>query len=1116
MITSNIFDGQTSLPKQSGSFYQVSGSLRSYAKTVAQLPSSKESGFGGNDHFISTARAISELWNASRTMGSDYVLKTIKQTPCLMNWFCMIITMIIFGKNEGNQLGAERLFFTDKPYLKVWKNKFWTDGKDDNQADDGTFQGQTEGLDIYTFRPGEMSSAAGCCSRNYFVIPPREVLPDESSSWKAFYFQLRNYPDVLEKNLTSKTSIIQKCLLLLTAASMPEDKPIAMIKEIIYKYINIKGISGTEIPCHSMGGISFFQIKNNVAAESESMFQKTLCLVPDGNQYAALYPFTEKTADALEKGECIARNLRLTVTEASEFSTGHCYIRSASVYAEFCFPLEFQDPDGNIVSVIYENPETVQYQTDDIYYAETMNTFCMYPDILFEYEDRCQQYTYLSVSSSFMKQPDNSRQKQHFAHLMQTEQAPCFDDIFSEAQRVKTSAKDTLIMATSNQPRHVIKTRDHTGNYTGSILNFRSMQITCPPFLKPDTDIQINIRKEPHQPAKEKMYAFVDFGNSSCMAGCQLPESQITSIVKHPIVRELLAAYDPQKYSLYLNLASGISPDALLPSACIPYHRSQHLDAFPFQQNLIPFSHTFTQFENAGMSIAFDSKLQFLSSQFRDAQQAYAILSGICYAAVCQAINEDCRELILFPSVPGESEANAFASLWDSIIQEVRSLFSIELTHMLHAPNRHLLFDTIAVHNHSEKIGTNVIHISIDIGDISTKISAVFCDFFNEKNLCAFSSLTYGGKHLLKAVIYDVLHHTKMQPQYAQRFSQKQQQDIAQALYIAFLEHVFQIPDAKKDAAAQILNTLCLKFIPNYAKIGKPRNDSWHLQFSELLSLAPLNDQVFDSKALADLTIRYAVLMPVIKDFISVARQMCNSDPHTVIHISFAGEASSGLLLINHLTQGNFFASMNQYFQKYFPLCNIDPPAPCSKYSLLQGLASYSDLRDANGEYAIQSRERIAFDWEKINPRTIFPAGSHPRAKACEAFQFREIKTIEDLNYNTQRRKTSACSIPGKGYPDFQNYMAEIQQFFLPDAALAAFLKQTVFLSANPGTQATINSQLHETAFQQAESCTIYPEMIQSTAYLMETCQLLSDYFGKGFSGVPITGKPDSSYLFSC
>ena len=95
MITSNIVKPEMNVSSDSGGFYLVSDSLRSYAEMVRNL-FNDENGQGGNDHFISTRSSISEVWTLFQSKGlSDAgVLQKLTQKEALKSWFSVIVCMI--------------------------------------------------------------------------------------------------------------------------------------------------------------------------------------------------------------------------------------------------------------------------------------------------------------------------------------------------------------------------------------------------------------------------------------------------------------------------------------------------------------------------------------------------------------------------------------------------------------------------------------------------------------------------------------------------------------------------------------------------------------------------------------------------------------------------------------------------------------------------------------------------------------------------------------------------------------------------------------------------------------------------------------------------------------
>ena len=108
------------LKNEGGSFYVVSDSLSKYAN-MAEAHISDGNGQGGNDHFISTIKAISDLWRRYSAGEVKNLIREIKSSHSLISWFSMIVCMILYARDGNNQLSVCSMSVDEIPFFRIWK-----------------------------------------------------------------------------------------------------------------------------------------------------------------------------------------------------------------------------------------------------------------------------------------------------------------------------------------------------------------------------------------------------------------------------------------------------------------------------------------------------------------------------------------------------------------------------------------------------------------------------------------------------------------------------------------------------------------------------------------------------------------------------------------------------------------------------------------------------------------------------------------------------------------------------------------------------------------------------------------------------------------------------------
>ena len=483
MIVSNLFcRDENAVPNSAGSFYAVAETIQDYTEKISALHTLNIP-YDESDHILGTMREVSALWNAYRnTNNMEEAKNEIKHHHCLLCWFSMVVCIMIFGRYQENNLSQTELYFKDYPYLKVWKEKI--DGFT------GIRSGENNALSVYQFLPGKADSTAGCCSDFCFVIPPKQVTrkQDEFSLWKTWYFRMIESPEELENTL-HQLEITQKILLFSSVERLPEKEknPLGIIKKILIELFqeefNQKPKTAT-IPCKKIGAVSLFRI---ISGEMQKeCLLPYLMLLKLGNTNKILYPFTEKIIDDIESGICLCVSVKMQLETKRYITPVKRIVRTIQIFGTLQYPVKFEGNDGTIITSIYTYSLNKFYSDDDIIFFSGLPTFCMYPDIPFEYETNCQQYTYFLNRASRLPVAINEDMvdMKKVLHL----------DIDCESTEVNyiTTRIGEVAFIETKMPRHLIKViydNHHEKRVVGSILNLRTITMQYPPLLGQEKEI---------------------------------------------------------------------------------------------------------------------------------------------------------------------------------------------------------------------------------------------------------------------------------------------------------------------------------------------------------------------------------------------------------------------------------------------------------------------------------------------------------------------------------------------------------------------------------------------------------------------------------------------------
>lgn len=1104
LIISNIFNDDMNMSDNKSGFYKVADNPSKYAEMFSEI-CHEDKANGGSDYFTYTMKSISELWKNYNPLDIDGTIEKIQSNPCLNRWFSMILCIILFGKVANSEVRVSGLSFEGREYLRIWKNKFIHNGKDDNSVVGFSESDNRNSLNVYEFVKEDEHFFAGCYSKEYFIIPSKNV--------KAFSGNFEKfYSDVMKrgKDLLQKLPYFMKLKFFLSARSMPDDKPLKIIKDIINSCDNaFKGFP-ENIPSKDINGLKLYRVPGNFPVQ---IFSEDIYVTAVNGKNSALYPFTEKVADCMENGTVSAK-ITMNVIESKSMTGAEKNFDAVIVKGEITFMIDFMDNYNKTVLLPITFQIQRKYKAEHIKSADSLGTFCMYPDIPFEYENRCGKYTFFYNLCSTVK----GRRE---AENSETEDIPS----------LLTLSGDRLCFNQVEKPLHLVKVALKDGLHSGYVLNFRTVSKSYPPLLVSGNTVEIDFSVKSVPVSENRMCVYLDFGSSSSIMGYKINNGILMtdSITGNtPVIRELLAQYDIESYRNYINLSSVTGKKGVVPSAVVRCNGYEIDGFFPYHLGFVPFINKFTDYESGKMQIDISHKSELFSGKIHDSTKA--VIYNMCYVAVCHAINMNCKDVVILPSFPNEDYADIYSYLWEEVTDSIKTVFQdIEIHNLLQSKDRYLLYESIAVSNGIEGVGNNVLRISVDIGDSTTDISAVFKNQGTVK-VCGYSSLNYGGKKLLKESFHIMLKSIAEKNKAA---------DFMKYVKLFMLgddgKNPFFISNGNDEEVSRIIDDICRKFYPNSTRRGRPRNESWQNNFMELLSKVSINTAKgeadpsrdyagsADNKIKADIIMRYAVLMPVIKDFVLTALDMCDSDENTAINISFYGGGAKGILLADNFTSGDdsFLKKTSAYFKSCLKTeCQVEVPLVNAKEQLLNGLAKLEPYIDNDGEYNISHFNNISFNavWKEIDPANIY-SFNEKREKKCKKFGLCRVNNQKQIEENYRQKKNPKNYISSEVCSEFKAYIGEIIDNFISDENISAFFKNTFVDSPLSETETSICNQLFSgkdgTSFIIAEESAIYPEMIRSTAYMFEISRLLSEHFGKGFYGRFVTEKPHRTYKYT-
>lgn len=1073
LIISNILGDQV-ISDEAGKFYKVADSTEEYAEMIEPICLS-EDGRGGSDHFISTIRSINSLWKYYSYYGIDEILEKIKETPSLLMWFSMVVTVMLYGCNTGNRFSPVKISFADnRPYLKVWKDKLSISDQYDNCI--GKENVIEDGLNVYYFDEQKSSSIAGCCSRKFFIIPSREIRKDgEHSQWKDFYHKLIDVPCELNRNLFVKTSPIQKILLLLSARSLPDESPLKMIKDIIFAYINLPLRGFDELPALELGNISLYSVGENYIPLS--MYSEKISLVYSDKYLHALYPFNPSVIEEIEKGKCIVKSVSMSVSESAELDSDESSIDMVTVTGAFVYNITFTGQSGKSVTLPYHFNEKHDYPARAVFYLSELPTFCMFPDIPLEYENMCHEYTFFSNRKAMLKSYDHLSNYNNFVKISDTG-IECFSITNDKTFEISNGNYYTFDLSSAKKPNHLIKVISNQ-MYLGTVINLRKRDgEPCPVLLDQNVNAEINLTKINEQ-ADVNMSVYVNFGGQNCSVGYKVSngEPYYNSISGGtPTVRLLLGGYEQEYYSPYMNVISNSIAQNIVPTYMVSYFDNiiDINDLTPYHGAFLPFRNNTVEFEDKKQKI-YNCYKNILEKEHRksiaDSKSeacVKAIIHNLCYTAVCHALNKGCNRLYVYPAIPGRMYEEYTSSTWDSAIKNIKKIFDISIINMLHYDERYYLYEGIVSLSGVGGIASDTLLINVEIGHTLTKLAAVSSDSNGDKRLCAYSTFEIGGKDLLYQCVYDALSHCDS------ALSAKKllfSNNGGSSLFVTKQ----RIKSKSASEAEQAANRLCKKFFPNNKRKGRPRDDSWCNVLSELLELVEYNDLGDPNTDIilyrANFVFRYALLVQIVNDFIAMVLGKIDANFRRMI-VRFDGAAAKGLKTADEITAGekSFMKATEASVKELFPQCSVEINDNPDKL-FMKSLCELTSI-DIGGHGKLSSENELFDLQESILPNDI---------------------TAEDTN--------ELFNINNDKY--FYRYCVDTIHKYIKNPVIESILLKVCENIEKSKTAIEINEAFSKPDGTMQLMCSVsdlYSEMTDSVLCMIEACKLVSECYGEELS----------------
>lgn len=1175
---------------ENGRFVKIATDYKQYANNLKTNFTTQS---GGSDHFISMFNDIDTMagkYNYNDENSLRMVMSDIQNIPNLRSWVSAVFCAMMYGFDENNSLNIQGIPFetanpdtgqvTDikgKEYLKVWKEKFNTDnGNNTHNTNDSDQTRIVNGnsspysdlhsLNVISFGNGtDYPDLIGCFSDKYFIIPLKEFklnqYRDSINPWKQKYFELFENNDFV-KGIQS-LNVRQKVLLYLSAGSIGANapKPLQLIKGIILKYVSVQdygvAINQENIPSYrKICGIEFY--KTSSVIDLDNLVSKKIYIGIDRNAnglvYRATYPITDVLVNGLKNKNSFIDNIQFNVTPKDDDPKAVTEAEfSFDYHDKFLFLAASNVNQVNYPFVSYVYHVIRKYSVSDIINITKLQTMCMYPNIPVEFEDRCEKYTYFSLDQTFILTiPMNGASR--VIDLSDGLFIGCINDnnrqllikkdknINNSVYCTKKTPNGSVFTAVSSVPEHFIDVCDMSGNSCGYVLNIRTNNSDVPALMTSNTKNNFKIQLPDYQPAQDREFrAYVDFGSSSSCMKYRIANAQgmlsDTTVFNRCTVRTLLAEYFKNDYKLVINDPETNSYTKFMSISTIYDEQLGAVDYSIYKDGWMPVTPNLNGYEPT-IKVLASNKTQLIHGVNNVSPNI--IINNLCYTIACNAVTKDCNKVFIVPSLPNSDYKDKLLNIWNYAIKNVRTIFpNLKIYNALNTDNIQYLLESIAVSNGMNNPAVGNLSVSIDMGDGTTDMSAILLDRNGQRIMCGQASVEYAGKNLIKTVVRDILENVN---------SKKHAENILKGNIDSATSSLFtpsdDSPEGEQEYEGKVNNLINIFFQGDQLVRPKPDDDSWENKIIDILDISNLTSNI-DQKVAANLILRYAILMPVIKDFIQTAIKLAGNkfDENTSIKIEFVGGSAKGIALLNVVDSlRNIKAGqiLENYFKKAFKN-NVTVVGTAGiqngKDLLIDGLSRLNISPNANNNGCNISLPNAqinqqAEQWKKIDPSEIADLGNSIHKDALN-FPFKSMAECENNRIISEAANKTIINNPSsyyKGYPENNNApFEEFKDYFdneiynkliddgngIPDTieTLITGFVRNASPSMKNAIDREITNMVNDNSFYRATHSSVYPEMIKNTIFMFAVSKLLSEFHG-GYREDGIITRTANGYQF--
>ena len=1157
-----------------------------YANNVAQVYQTNAAD-GDSDHFISMVSMVEDharkFVNTPALL--NQIAGDMQQGAVnnLRLWFCTLVCAIVYGCENNTEIHINNAQFetvdaagkltpiANKEFLSVWKHKFDSevDSGNNNTAVIGgaaAFDCDDNSLNYLSLDSDDPALALGYPNTLgiyhdlLFVVPlkgfwlrdyPNIDQNHESQlpAWKRKCYQLYSDGTHLLENL-KKLNLKHRVLLNLTAnaiaAGAPE--PLKLFQGLVQKYVpvtEIANIANVTIPSYkTIGALSFFKIEG--VLDLDDLVSNTLYIGMDFDAAnrpvcRTTYPITRTMIDGLESRISSVTDMKLTIeNDRTNPKAVKGAVFSFKYHSKFRF---LTAPNavvasGAVTELRYIYPVTHEYDPSHMKGIKEMPSICMFPNLEAKHEHLCRCYTYFACDGSDimlnpvanLKDECISLENGLFMGRQNNEDYVLYGSGLKKGSVVtgfteRKTPSGTVHSTFVNVPEHFIKVCDANGSECGYIVNIKN----TPALLEQDAgEIAFSVEPpvEPTEP--QTLFAYVDFGSSTSYVNYKIGEHgglQKNYISDRCTLRPLLIPYlSKDDYKLIMNDPDRNNAYKFLSISSTYDVNHGVADYYPYVDAWTPVVGTLRGYEPKIKTVT-SHKTDLLIPGAAPASP-YVIIYNICFTLACDAVANDCNCVEIIPSFPSEKYISSLSMIWAAAANRMQQTFpQLRISTYIngHVMNTGLLYESIAVSVGTRQPDLNTMHISIDMGDGTTDMSAIYIDGSDVRHICGYASIEYAGKNLIKTVLKDILCNAPRDT------VDKLFKGALCERYIGYGTSLFAPNDASPTGNAEYMG-----FVDNLVndffrgtELHVPDDDSWENKVMDILNISKMQGSFSnDQKVAANFILRYMVLMPVIKDFIHTSIKNAGDiyrPESSSIKVRFMGGSSKGIDLFGALDSKrttNARDILEQYFKNefmklansvYTTVSDID-----DKETLIQGLSKIS--KDGS-TLKITGVTLGDINWDYIDPQKAELFGTeesvHTNALRNQFVAIQDRTGALDTNASASANKRILWD-PNSYYEDPANPYEEFNKFFteeiynklidngdrVPDTIES--LVQDFIYEASDRMKIKINQQLqaggggHDggNAFYKATHSCVYPEMMKNTIYMFALSTLLSEFHG--------------------